>query len=498
MPTTTSIGTFARTYLKQPLYPYQELIANAILDSILRQRGLTFTVMLARQMGKNQLSAVLEAYLLCFKQSGTIVKAAPTFRPQIINSRARLLSMLNNPLTRERIWKAYGYMIGVAPDAQQRDTQSGPRVMFFSASPTSSIVGATASLLLEVDEAQDVTVDKFDRDLRPMGSTTNTTTILYGTAWADDTLLATMKTINQQLEERDGVRRHFEYDWTTLAALNPAYRRYVENEMQRLGEDNINILTQYRLLPINGAGHFLNALEHQLLQGHHDWLYAPDERDNENNEAACLYVAGMDVGGEDHAHHTIGEELVHQSGRDSTVISIGRVSYNKERLPQIEIIHQVWWTGKPYDEQYAAALAICERWGVSKLVTDRTGIGDFMASQLQKSMGTRLIPFHFSRSSKSALTFQFKGMIDSGRFRLYRPDNAPLATSEECWKQLKRARYRIPGEQLIDMFVPPAEGHDDFLISLALCCEAIKSWTMPVSEAHIVRPRIYYTKEGRY
>ncbi len=179
---TTSIGAFARTYLKQPLYPYQELIANAILDSILRRRGLTFTVMLARQMGKNQLSAVLEAYLLCFKKGGTIVKAAPTFSPQIINSRARLLSMLDNPLTRERIWKSYGYMIGVATDAQQRDIQAGPRVMFFSASPASSIVGATASLLLEVDEAQDVTIDKFDRDLRPMGSTTNSTASIFPTS----------------------------------------------------------------------------------------------------------------------------------------------------------------------------------------------------------------------------------------------------------------------------------------------------------------------------
>ncbi len=190
MQATTSIGTFARTYLKQPLYPYQELIANAILDSILRQRGLTFTVMLARQMGKNQLSAVLEAYLLCFKKSGTIVKAAPTFHPQIINSRARLLSMLDTPLARGRIWKAYGYMIGVAPDEQQRDTQVGPRVMFFSAGPASSIVGATASLLLEVDEAQDVSVAKFDRDLRPMGSTTNAIASIFQPSRPAITLLS--------------------------------------------------------------------------------------------------------------------------------------------------------------------------------------------------------------------------------------------------------------------------------------------------------------------
>jgi hypothetical protein len=45
-------------------------------------------------------------------------------------------------------------------------------------------------MLLEIDEAQDVAIEKYDRDLRPMASPTNATTVLYGTAWSDDTLLA--------------------------------------------------------------------------------------------------------------------------------------------------------------------------------------------------------------------------------------------------------------------------------------------------------------------
>ena len=59
-----TLKEFARDVLKQPLYPYQLEIGEAILDSVKNNLGLTFTVMLGRQMGKNQLSAVLEAYLL--------------------------------------------------------------------------------------------------------------------------------------------------------------------------------------------------------------------------------------------------------------------------------------------------------------------------------------------------------------------------------------------------------------------------------------------------
>src|SRR5262249_6843343 len=156
-----------------PLYPYQIEIGDAILDSVLEGKGLTFTVMLARQMGKNQLSAIIEAYLLTSQPEGTIVKAAPTFKPQVVTSRLRLLSILENPITKRRFWRSLGYMVGVAPTEEERELQTGPRIMLFSAGPESNIVGATANLLLEIDEAQDVSIEKFDKDLRPMASTSN-------------------------------------------------------------------------------------------------------------------------------------------------------------------------------------------------------------------------------------------------------------------------------------------------------------------------------------
>ncbi|HLI91858.1 MAG TPA: hypothetical protein VKV37_24435 [Ktedonobacteraceae bacterium] len=72
------ISWFAREILHKPLYVFQEEICNAILDSVLNGKGLTFTIMLARQSGKNQISAAIETYLLACMESGTIIKAAPT------------------------------------------------------------------------------------------------------------------------------------------------------------------------------------------------------------------------------------------------------------------------------------------------------------------------------------------------------------------------------------------------------------------------------------
>ena len=56
----------ARTPRRSPirLRPYQVEVAAAVLDSVRRGLGLTFTVEMARQAGKNELSAYLEIYLL--------------------------------------------------------------------------------------------------------------------------------------------------------------------------------------------------------------------------------------------------------------------------------------------------------------------------------------------------------------------------------------------------------------------------------------------------
>src|SRR2546426_10708158 len=60
----SDIGLFSRHVIGRPLRPYQLEPARAILHSVVHGQGLTFTVMMSRQAGKNELSAQLEALLL--------------------------------------------------------------------------------------------------------------------------------------------------------------------------------------------------------------------------------------------------------------------------------------------------------------------------------------------------------------------------------------------------------------------------------------------------
>src|SRR5215213_5286104 len=80
------VEAFSATVLGLPLRPYQAQVARAVLAAIDDGRGDTLTVLMPRQSGKNELSAHLEAYLLTRRErkGGSIVKCAPTFKPQAL------------------------------------------------------------------------------------------------------------------------------------------------------------------------------------------------------------------------------------------------------------------------------------------------------------------------------------------------------------------------------------------------------------------------------
>jgi hypothetical protein len=264
------------------LRPYQREIALAVLDSIFYRRGLTFSVEIARQGGKNELSAQLELLLLTLylTEPKNLVKCSPTFKPQTVISMMRLKDRLNDAGF-NGIWLAeLGYIIRLG----------NARAIFLSADESANVVGNTAHLLLEIDESQDVNQEKYDKEFKPMGATTNVTTVHYGTTWDDKTLLEAIKQTNLELEKKDGRKRHFRYDWQEVARYNTDYLAYVEAERERLGENHPLFLTQYRLLPIHSGGGFLDCQQRAQIRGEHPRKHQP--------EPEGVYVAGIDLAGE--------------------------------------------------------------------------------------------------------------------------------------------------------------------------------------------------------
>ena len=260
-------------------------------------------------------------------------------------------------------------------------------------------------------------------------------------------------------------------DWQEIARHNPDYLAYVEAERERLGENHPLFLTQYRLLPIRGGGGFLSHQQRAQLNGGHSRLHQPE--DNK------VYIAGIDLAGE--AEEEEGTRLrAAKPRRDATVVTIGELDFSTcddiQRQPRIRAVEHYWWTGKRHTELYPQLVDLLKNvWHCRKVAVDATGVGEPVAAFLRKAVGSRVIPFKFTTRSKSELGFNLLAAVNSGWLKMYASDGSP--EYQEFWVEMERARSQYRPSQTMNFYVDPTQGHDDFLMSLALLVEAANQYT---------------------
>ena len=460
-----NIELFARVWLRRALRPYQARVARAIVESVIYERGHTFAVMFPRQSGKNETQAHIEAYLLnIFRRipGAQIVKASPTFKPQTINSMLRLETLLNNTWNAGQWARRQGYIIQLG----------SARILFFSAEPSANVVGATASILLVCDEAQDVDAAKWDKDFKPMAASTNATTVYFGTAWTDSTLLAREIAALKQLERKDGIQRVFAIPPEEVASANPAYGRYLAGEIARLGRQHPLIKTQYFLETIGDAGGLFPAERRARMEGAH----ARQERP----APGAVYGLLIDVAGSDESDATTENDK-----RDSFVLTVVEADLSTLQDPLLEAptfrVARRWkYTNLDHTLQYATARDVIETWQPRYCVVDATGLGGPLADFLQRAYGLaadggRILPFTFTSASKSQLGWDFVGLVDSGRWKDHAADTDPLRA--QFWRELEACTYSVqpgPARLLrwsVELKRDPLTSewlHDDLLMSAAL------------------------------
>jgi hypothetical protein len=447
------------------LRSYQIQVAQAIVDSVIKGKGLSFVIIFPRQSGKNELQAQVEGYLLSLfsVEAVEMVKVSPTWKPQSLNAMRRLERVLKrNLISRGRWTKRSGYIY-----------QFGEAMLhFLSGSPTSSIVGATASLLLECDEAQDVTISKWDKEIAPMAASTNATRVFWGTAWTSKTLLARELHIAHLAEGEDGIRRAWVLTAEEVGAEVPAYRNFVNEQVSRLGRNNPLVRTQYFSEEIDSEGGMFPLSRRMLMLGSHSIQKEP--------LAGGVYVFTIDVAGQDEAATDVGSGLkpdLQNPARDSTVLTIFQVDNSSVGDPLIgkptyRVVNRLAWQGVKHSSLYGTMVSLAELWSPIRVIIDATGVGAGLANFLHDRLGSRLIPFEFTQSSKSDLGWDFITAIETGRYK------EPIPLDEEISLQLEYCQYTIlegPGK-IMRWGVPDgtrseANGelvHDDYILSAAL------------------------------
>jgi hypothetical protein len=456
---------FTKAASQLKLRSYQEMVAASIVDSVLQGKGLTFVVMFPRQSGKNELQAQVETFLLTLfaLSDAEMVKISPTWKPQSLNAMRRLERVLDKNMLTRKLWeKESGYIYRMLT----------ARMFFFTGSPEANIVGATAGTLLEVDEAQDVQIAKFDKDIAPMAASTNATRVFWGTAWTSRTLLARELRSARQLEREDGIRRAFLLTADDVAREVPAYRIFVDEQVRRLGRNHPLVRTQYFSEEIDAEGGMFTEQRRALMKGTHLPADGPG--------AGGIYAALLDVAGEDEgASDELG--VLQNPRRDLTALTVvecdlSTLADELVQAPTYRSVCRYQWQGRKHSLLYAELRGIIEHWKVRFAVVDATGVGAGLASFLDKAFPGRVIPFQFSAASKSRLGWDFLAVCDTGRWKEYAPQDDLQA---EFWTQCEYCEYMVmdgPGK-LMRWGVPDGTRstetgellHDDLLISAGLC-----------------------------
>ncbi len=387
------------------LRPYQLEAAEAVLESIRQRAGRSIVIMFARQSGKDELSANLKAYLLwrlSHREAG-IVEVNPTYKPQTINAILRLEERLRSNRRTSTLWSKRSDFMRLVGRA---------RVTFLSGDAKANVVGAVASTLLIVNEAQDIEPAVYDRKFAPMAASTNATRLFMGTAWTSHTLLSRELRSARQSERADGIRRVFLYDADDVAAVVPAYGAYVDAQVARLGRGHPLIKTQYFNEEIDAEGSMFNAARRALM------TCAGGDRTQVQSQP---YVFAVDVAGQDEiAFRDPEQQLLRDPGRDAVALTIASVDLSELdtlQAPIFRVVRREQWTGLNHLDVFARTRTLADALRPQHIVIDATGVGEGLWAMLDKRYPGRVMPVKFSAQKKSELGYRFLAMIETGRFQ---------------------------------------------------------------------------------
>ncbi len=498
------IGAFSRTiWPETALRPYQLAPARAIVHSALAGDGASYVVVFARQSGKDELLAQVIAFLLIRRQrrGGEIVVAAPSLTPQGQITLHRIA---------DRLASARCFASAVETEGGSILRVGRASVRFVSAGPLAQARGATASLLLVANEAQDIEPQRWDAVFDPMGASTNATTVFTGTVWTRDTLLARemgstenrVLSTEEENETSPSSVLHPQYcfkaDWRVVAREVPAYGARVRRRMAQLGADHPFIRTEYCLQPLDDAGMLFDAARQAQMHGTH-----PRQR-RATPHSTVQYALLLDVAGatEEAGEHVGGAThhaaSPHTTRRDSTALTVVEVVLPdasartlvprrwQPQLPVYRVVDRRVWTGVNHvilaEEIADLARRVWATRTCAHLIVDATGIGHGLAAMLHASLppGT-VTPFVFTAASKSDLGWRLLAAIAAGRYQEYIDDRAE--ETRWFWQQVAACTFtvRTGVSRQMAWSVPDAETHDDLLMSAAL---------VGLLDDHDFRPRI--------
>lgn len=458
------------------LYRYQEVIAFAIIHSVITFRGAVLSVLLSRQSGKSEVMAftvdtlcvILPALaqfmpeLEQFKSGFRVGLFAPQ-SDQVVTTYSRAMGRLNSA-NAEMILNDPDIAVYLDSDARL-SLSNGSYLVGQVASKQSKIESKTYDLVI-IEEAQDVDDFICSKSIEPMVSATAGTIVKVGTTGQYKNHFWYEIVNNRKMDRsiiNPKLKNHFEYDYKEIIkARNEQftmdgkkfhlnYEADIMRKKQRWGEDSQAFKLAYALIW---------DLESGMLITDKDWEKIVNRKKGFATSSSKDYViAGLDIA----------------KSPASTILTVAKVTeaediYDK---PYKEILCWLDLSGMSYEAQHHAIMDCIVEYDIQTIYADYTGVGKPVVDRLMYACGeyVDIEPFTFSQQSKSDMWYNL--VTEIATKRLIVPANKRVRDTTEFQKfeeQMKNCQKYFNGSYLV---CEKSDGYlDDYVDSLGLMCLA--------------------------
>ena len=471
-------------------------IEGAVARSRRRESGQRMVVVRSsRQTMKNDIDATVLCRMLHRYQheGGIVIRTAPSYSPQLLNSRRRIEWMIARDLlftaTGEPTWR-YGHML----------VHGKAEVHLLSGSRGGNPEGATASLLLSVDEAHRFDKGVFEDRFGPMCAIHDAPIVMYGIA-ADradllyEHLCANLKDEGYEHADDPGGRvinlpTVQQYPAEIWCDLLPTYREHVDLRERRLGADHPAVLCNYHLTDIDALGSLFNASQQsKLTVGNVPRGSIPGGLQE--------MVALIDIAGEVEDAESVSSDHGNiEAANDACAVLIFAVDRSRQKFdwPVCTLVDMAWWVGLPLDDDAGVPAShtvkgkiseILYRYRVSSVVVDSRGVGYGTARWLGRRYMGKVNEYAASASSKSEDLYGLLGMLNAGAIEVFRGDDS-IEWQEWC-REVKRARKKVTGHSLLDLLKPRRKaGEPPARVDLIRACSYLARATAGAEAGHFL------------
>lgn len=450
-----------------PLRNYQRPFARRIFESLVINDGATLTALFARQTGKSEtvanviatamimLPLLARAYpeLLGKFKEGLWVGAFAPVDEQADTLFGRIVSrltsdtataVLNDPEINDEV-------TGKGRTVSLR--RLGSLVRKTTAHPRATIEGRSYHIIL-IDECQGADDKVVNKSIGPMGAAYNATMVFTGTPTYTKNVFYNQIQQNKREMTRKGRIRanHFEVDWKEAAKENSNYKKFVQKEMLRLGEDSDEFKLSYKLTWLLDKGMFTTSEKLDFCG---------------DTSMQTLVTSWM------HSPVVVGIDCARK--QDRTIVTVIYVDWDHPDelgMYHHRVLNWLDLEGRDWEEQYFQIVDFLQKYNVWKIGIDVGGVGDVVAQRLRLLMpNIDVIDIGSSQAEQSDRWKYLRSLID--RRQVMWPAGAKVRRLK-IWR-----RFRQEMEDLEINFKGPyvlaeapnlKDAHDDYADSLALGC----------------------------